>query len=241
MKKLFYTALIFVLITVTFTSCLTTKIDSNKESRSYKTINFTEEADFLRTEITYPSFEAYPDLSKMIKNTIFSNWENFKSYSDKEWNDLNEINSKNGKSSLPPFEYLVQTEVYNSSSKYISILINTYIFNGGAHGNTNLISYNYNIDTSKYDKITTVTGMDYNQLSDIVRKKLYDKLITNNPNLTTPAQESDLREMINTGAFPQAGNFQIFTVGKQSVTVYFEPYSVAPYSYGIQKVELKIE
>ena len=36
MKKLFYTALIFVLITVTFTSCLTTKIDSNKEKRQIK-------------------------------------------------------------------------------------------------------------------------------------------------------------------------------------------------------------
>ena len=47
--------------------------------------------------------------------------------------------------------------------------------------------------------------------------------------------------MINEGTFPQAGNFEIFTTEKNNVTVYFEPYSVAPYSYGIQKVNIRIE
>ena len=47
--------------------------------------------------------------------------------------------------------------------------------------------------------------------------------------------------MINTGAFPQIGNFEIFTIAKKNLTIYFEPSSVAPYSYGIQSVNLKIE
>ena len=45
--------------------------------------------------------------------------------------------------------------------------------------------------------------------------------------------------MINEGTFPQAGNFETFTIEKNIVTIYFEPYSVAPYSYGIQKVKIK--
>ena len=46
--------------------------------------------------------------------------------------------------------------------------------------------------------------------------------------------------MINEGTFPHAGNFEIFTIEKNVVTVYFEPYSVAPYSYGIQKATIKL-
>ena len=54
-----------------------------------------------------------------------------------------------------------------------------------------------------------------------------------------PSEQDALREMINTGAFPQAGNFEIFTVDDDKLYVYFEPYSVAPYSYGIQKIRVK--
>ena len=35
-------------------------------------------------------------------------------------------------------------------------------------------------------------------------------------------------EMINTGAFPQAGNFEIFTVAGNKVFVWFEPYFFCP-------------
>ena len=66
-------------------------------------------------------------------------------------------------------------------------------------------------------------------------------LIINNEILSTPSEIEQMQIMINEGSFPQAGNFEIFTVDKNIVTVYFEPYSVAPYSYGIQKAKIKIK
>lgn len=241
MKRLFYSVFVLVFITMFFTSCLTSKVVQKSTSKNYKTVSFKEDLDYLKTDISYPDFENYPELSKKIKNTIFSNWESFKNYSRSDWQQLAEINSKNSSSSLPPYEYIVKTQVDTSSQKYISVLINSYVYSGGAHGNTSLISYNYNFQNRKYDNIINVTGMDINTISGLCRKDLYKKLISNNDDIKSPSQEDDFMEMINMGAFPQAGNFEIFTVGKKIVRIYFEPYSVAPYAYGIQTVDLKIE
>ncbi len=241
MKRVFYSALCLCLLTLTFTSCLSSKVERKSSSRDYKTLQYKEDLDYLTTDISYPEFTNYPELSKKIKNTIFSNWESFKSYTKNDWQQLNDLNSKSSKSSLPPYEYIVKTQVETSSSKYISVLINTYVYSGGAHGNTSLISYNYNISNRSYDNILTATGLDINKISEISRKQLYDTLITKNNDISSKSQEDDLKEMINMGAFPQIGNFEIFTIGKKYITIYFEPYSVAPYAYGIQNVEVKIE
>lgn len=242
MRKSFYSFIGLCLIIFSLSSCLTTKLPEEQEevslSRNYKMISINENLDYLITDITYPEFESYPQFNKMIKNTVENNWVGFKSYTKTEWTELNSLNMKNGAGKLWPFEYKVIFEV-SYSSNYISVLLNTYNFNGGAHGNTTLITYNYNTETNKVDNIITATGMSYNEISEICRSKLYKDLITNNKTLTTPTEIAEMKEMINEGTFPQPGNFEVYTLNKDKAYVYFEPYSVAPYSYGIQKIEIK--
>ena len=240
-SKLFYG--IVCLCSLLFISCVslpTGTIDNkgNKRiSHSYKTIEVSEKLDYLDTSIKYPEFEKYPELNKRISNTILSNWKSFKSYSRNEWNDIVALNTR-GTSKLPAFEYLVTFEV-SGSNDIISVLLNTYIFNGGAHGNTNLTAFNYQISSGKFLNIQTASGLSYNEISSICRNALYKKLIENDKTGMPPSEQDALREMINTGAFPQAGNFEIYTVDDNKLFVFFEPYSVAPYSYGIQKVQVK--
>ena len=135
-------------------------------------------------------------------------------------------------------EYLVTFEV-SGNRNIISVLINTYVFNGGAHGNTSLIALNYDLNTGKYIDIRQASLMEYNQISSICRETLYKRLIDNEKSAISPTEKDALKQMINTGAFPQAGNFEIFTVDGSKIFVLFEPYSVAPYSYGIQKIQIK--
>ena len=223
-----------------FVSCATTKSgksDIKKVSYSYKTVELSENLDYLNTSIKYPEFENLPELNKRISNTIMSNWKSFKSYSQTEWNEIVSLNNR-GAGKLPPFEYLVTFEV-TGTNEIISVLLNTYIFNGGAHGNTNLSSFNYLVSDKKFIDIQQASGMNYNEISSAARNKLYKKLIEEDKTGMPPSEQDSIREMINTGAFPQAGNFEIFTVDGTKVYVYFEPYSVAPYSYGIQKVQIK--
>ena len=208
-----------------------------KFTQKYETVTIDEKISYLDTNIKYPKFDKQTDLNKRIENSIISNWNSFKSYSKTEWEDITSLNNR-GNSKLPPFEYLVTYEV-SGTKNIISIIINTYIFNGGAHGNTTLTAINYDTSKKAYINIIQATGMNYNEISSIVRNNLYKRLIDNNRNSLTSSEKDSLREMINTGAFPQAGNYEIFSVDGPKVYSWFEPYSVAPYSYGIQKVQVK--
>ena len=236
-NKLFYGILILFLCSC-FTSCaiLSLNKDSGKISYSYKTVEISEKQNYLTTNIKYPEFEKLPELNKRIANTVNSNWRNFKSYSKSEWDEIVALNNR-GSSKLPSFEYLVTYEV-TGNKEIVSVLLNTYIFSGGAHGNTNLASFTYDTKAGKFLDIVQASSMSYNEISSVCRNNLYKKLIDNNKKMP-PAEEDSMREMINTGAFPQAGNFEIFTVDGSKVYAWFEPYSVAPYSYGIQKILVK--
>ena len=234
-RRLFY-GILLVVFNFCFISCatLSENKDGGKLSVSYKTVEITENQDYLKTNIKYPEFEKLPDLTKRIANTVKSNLKNFKSYSKSEWNEIAALNGR-GSSKLSPFEYLVTYEV-SGNRNTVSVLLNTYIFSGGAHGNTSLVSYTYDIKSGKYINIIQASSMSYNELSSVCRNELYKKILNNK---LPPAEYDSIRAMINTGAFPQAGNFEIFTVSGNKVFVYFEPYTVAPYSYGIQKIQVK--
>lgn len=238
LKKLF--PLLFIVLSILFISCATIPGGTggkNKYLRSYKTIEVSEKFDYLETAIKYPEFSDLPELNKRIENTVLSNWKNFKTYAKEDWNEIATLNNR-GNGKLAPFEYIVNFEV-TGSGNIISVLLNTYIFDGGAHGNTSLISLNYDLNTRKYIDIRQASLMEYNQISSICRDTLYKKLIDNEKSGMSPTEKDALKQMINTGAFPQAGNFEIFTVDGSKIFVLFEPYSVAPYAYGIQKVQIK--
>lgn len=47
-----------------------------------------------------------------------------------------------------------------------------------------------------------------------------------------------LDQLREEGTAPYAGNFQNYVLDGNKVIIYFEPYSVAPYSYGIPEVVL---
>ena len=226
-------------------SCVSNRIDGESDSgkinnAKYQMVNKTEELYYLDTQIKYPAFENYPELSKRIANTVESNWKSFKSFCKEEWDSINQLNSINGsRSRLPPFEYLVESEV-TYSDQYVCIYLETYIFNGGAHGNVVIQTFCYDTQTKTYADITKATGYTYQQLSEACKKALVTRLIDQDPAL--PAVQRDtFMQNINTEVFPQASNFEKFTLDGKIVNIYYEPYSVAPYSYGIQVVSLKFK
>lgn len=252
MKKSFTLFVVLVFSLVFFmTSCASLKKSENdkkkhplvaelKYSDSFKLIEYNEDFDFLTARISFPEFENNEVLNKQIRNSIMSNYNNFKNFAKVSWTEINELNSKNSKTTLPPYEFIVKFEVYGTK-KIISVLIENYVFSGGAHGNTTLKSYNFDKTTGKFLNITEVLNLSYDEISQKCREMLSKKLIKNNDSIKTPAEENKMYSMIKDGTSVQAGNFEIFTVSKNFVTVFFEPYAVAPYSYGIQKVEIKYE
>ena len=231
----------FVLLPFIFASCTSTKTESaaeivrnNEKSGKCDYIKIEENSDFLHTDISYPLFDNEPELSRIIKNTVESGWKSFKTIAEKDWNEIASLNS-----SPAPFEYIVRSAV-TYSGNIISVYIETYRYAGGAHGETFIKTFNYDTKTGKDLSITEATNYSYEELSDISRTQLYKKLISENKFEITGEEVNILTEMMDEGTLPMAGNFQNFTLDGNKLYIYFEQYKVAPYSYGIQVVELEI-
>ena len=82
MKKLFYISLIVTAVIFGFASCATTQVSGKRKSPEYKTVLIDEKLDYLTPDIQYPSFDNYPDFSKIVKNTIVNKRPLKKSHKD---------------------------------------------------------------------------------------------------------------------------------------------------------------
>lgn len=116
------------------------------------------------------------------------------------------------------------------NSDFISIRFETDEYTGGAHSDN--ISYSFNYDL-KNDKVLSLSDI-FDSQSDyikIISEKSIDYLSKLNQ------QEAFTNEdWIKEGAGYSEGNFKTFTINKDVITFYFNPYQVAPYAAGMQEV-----
>lgn len=202
----------------------------------FDTITIKEELDYLTTDISYPSFDEYIGLDKYVENLVQSGWNEFKEKSELSWKEIAELNSY----SLPPYEYYVKFSVFDNKN-IISIYLEIYSFNGGAHGQTNIKTVNYDKNTEKFLTITEATNLSYEELAECSRKYLYKTLIEDEKFEIDGETVLLLDEMREEGTYPIAGNYEAFTINDDILSIYFEPAKVAPHYYGIQTVEIKLQ
>lgn len=234
-KKILKCALASALLLVTlgFISCeSTTEMIFN--GKDYTEERISREEDYLITEIVYPKFINFPELNKIIKNTVVSNLNNFSDYAEENWNRISGLNQS---SYYPPFNYTVDYKV-TYSGDVISVYLSTYNFAGGAHGNTSIKTINYDKKSKKDISITEATSYTYEELSDLCNKSLYKQYVSDDKSNMTQETVEILDQMRDAGTAPYAGNFQNYVLDGGKLIIYFEPYTVAPYSYGIPQVEL---
>lgn len=248
MKKSFYKITVLGILLIFFTACQTTKSIVEKkpepdkivekkeqveEKLSYKMIDINETSKHLITEIKYPVFLDFDVLNTYTKGFAEFQWQQFKETADFEWEELSKATEN---PALPPFYYIVESEVFNSK-KYASVLMTSYINNGGAHGNYIIATYTLDKKTKKFVNLLDTCNKTYEEISKICQKQLIETLIHNNPDSINDI--ISLQQMIEDGTTVNPGNYENFTVDNSGITVYFEPYTVAPYAYGIQKVKIK--
>lgn len=250
-------SIVFILVIftlVSLTSCVSSSLSSHSSSylsegkidekkiaplastHHYELVEINEEKDFLITNISYPSFPALPALDKHIKNLVESGWNDFKKEAEKQWKKTAELNSN----TLPPFEYFVKFNVLGNKD-IVSIYLEIYSFNGGAHGETHIKTINYDIKNDKYLSVTEATNYSYDELSEECNKILYEELIEKEKFEIDGETVNLLDEMRREGTKPIAGNYEAFTIDNENLTIYFEDSKVAPHYYGIQTVSLKMK
>lgn len=229
--------LIGLLFLMIFVSCKTTNVESektvSKKSTKYTVIQLSEKSEYLNSLIKYPKFEDYSLLNKVVKNSVENYFNSFNKYAKSDWEELNKVRAIDN-IATPPFDYNVSFEV-SETKKYISVLLRTYINNGGAHGSTTLISYNFDKAENRLVNIVEATGLSYKDLSKYCNAMIKSRLIKTN---SLGSSEKEIEEWVNEGTFPTPDNYEIFMMYDNYVKVFFEEYSVAPYALGEQTVDV---
>ena len=229
--------LIGLLFLMIFVSCKTTNVESektvSKKSTKYTVIQLSEKSEYLNSLIKYPKFEDYSLLNKVVKNSVENYFNSFNKYAKSDWEELNKVRAIDN-IATPPFDYNVSFEV-SETKKYISVLLRTYINNGGAHGSTTLISYNFDKVENRLVNIVEATGLSYKDLSKYCNAMIKSRLIKTN---SLGSSEKEIEEWVNEGTFPTPDNYEIFMMYDNYVKVFFEEYSVAPYALGEQTVDV---
>ncbi len=179
----------------------------------------------------YAIHASYPKSSsrkveKILRKFINEEISNFK----KEFGSKQSPNWKN--------ELNISYEKSGFSNNHESFLIFFYTFTGGAHGNTNIVTKNYDLKKVEEVKLDDVfdENSDYLEvISEIVMGDLEKKLIQIE---IPPDSKKLIRDWIEEGAGPKKENYQNFTLTPNSIIFHFGQYQVASYADGIQRVKI---
>lgn len=127
-----------------------------------------------------------------------------------------------------PREMIIESTA-SGNGRVRSLLWKVYEYTGGAHGNLAVFSRNYTVADGRAVTLNDLFGRPKKALelmSTLSRKKLL--------------QQDLPLDMVEAGTTPDAENFQVFLLEKDGLTVYFNPYQVAPWSEGVPSVGLTL-
>jgi hypothetical protein len=121
---------------------------------------------------------------------------------------------------------------FRFSEEIIGFRFEVYVFTGGAHGTTRIITKNFSLGEQREVELKDVFLEKSGCLAEISRitvKELEKKL-------GFYAKEAWIKE----GAGPKEANFARFNLLPGAIIFYFEQYTVAPYAAGVQEVKIPL-
>lgn len=122
--------------------------------------------------------------------------------------------------------------VLSPSPNAVSLVFELWTYTGGAHGNLDLIALNYSlINGQRLNFVDIFEDVDgaLELLSRLSRDILARRLSGGTPN-----------QMILDGTAPTLNNFASLGLTPEGIRIFFQPYQVAPWSAGAQKVDIPL-
>lgn len=147
-----------------------------------------------------------------------------------------DLNSEYAFRSLPresAFELFGNYTVSRPSNGALSITFELWNYTGNPRGNLDIITLNYNLLNNR--RLSFVDIFENPQLalelmSSWSRKKLSPRL-----------DAVGCGQMLHDGTMPLVENFSSLTLTPEGISINFQPYQVAPWEAGIQKVDIPLE
>lgn len=123
--------------------------------------------------------------------------------------------------------------VSRPSPAAVSITYEVWTYTGGAHGNRDIITLNFDTEHGEYLALENIFA-DTEQALELMSTYCYSVL---SAELGTDSSGT----MLKSGTSPDTENFSALTLLPAGVIVHFQPYQVAPWSSGPQKVSMSLE
>ncbi len=132
-----------------------------------------------------------------------------------------------------PFELWASYSVTAPSPAGLSITFEIWTYTGGAHGNLDVMTLNYSLLTGQRLGLVDLFE-DPDVALNLMSEWSYNEL---SRRLGGMRQE----QMLRTGLNPVPENFASLTLTPQGVRINFQPYQVAPWAAGAQKVNMPLD
>ncbi len=133
----------------------------------------------------------------------------------------------------PPYELWASYSATAPSPAGLSITFEVWTYTGGAHGNLDVMTLNYSLLTGQRLGLVDLFE-DPDVALSLMSQWSYNEL---SRRLGGMRQE----QMLRTGLNPVPENFASLTLTPQGVRINFQPYQVAPWAAGAQKVNMPLD
>ncbi len=182
----------------------------------------------------YPQFEkASDEFNRKIVDWVRDQERDFKDGAINNWIVFKETSlpeEVKKKEKNPPYTLSIKSEVVLANRDYISVVLRSYSFLGGANGITVMQTFNYDIknerEMSLYAFFTQVSNY-LNKLTTVARAQLKNQL---------EAQNCFVEQMFLDGTYADPYTFRNFSFNTYQLRIHFARYQVAPGACGEQQV-----
>ena len=191
------------------------------EPKEIKYTNDYIEVDLKIPVITYNNKVTEKIMNDKIEKPIMD----LKNSTEKEAKEF--FNTKEKDQPFMKYNVTSDYEVTYNQGNVLSVVVTLYNYTGGAHGNTEKIAYNFDLNTGKTGYLK-----DFLYEEDNYRKVILDEV----RNQISKEPEKYFKDTLNTlHGIPYDQNFYLT---KDGIVVYYPLYDIAPYVAGIPEFKI---
>ncbi|MDR0239946.1 MAG: DUF3298 and DUF4163 domain-containing protein [Deltaproteobacteria bacterium] len=120
-----------------------------------------------------------------------------------------------------------------ASPRSLTVTYEIWTYTGGIHGNNDIITLSYDVESGQrllFEDLVVAPDTALERLADYCAKTLR----------TTLGEDLD-EAMLKSGTAPELDNYSSFSLFPAGLRVHFQPYQVAPFVAGAQRVDVPLE
>ena len=129
----------------------------------------------------------------------------------------------------PPHEMILEWKAGSLGPRWLSLELHRYWWVGGAHGEDEILSVNYDISAGRFLVLADIlppSASPLDQVAKLARSELLRRF----------ADIPGIAPWIERGTAPISANYTCFTFDDTSITIHFARYQVGPGSNGLVEV-----